>query len=548
MEFRIGVNSGDVMVEGEQIYGDGVNVAARLESLADPSGICISGTVYEQVRDKLPLGYDDRGEQAVKNIARPVHVWRIVVDGTPAPARLRGKYWRGAILSLTGIAMALGTFVVVQHLSLKPPHISASILPPEKNQNPHSYRLPQERGRGAKALPLPSIPSIAVLPFTNLGGDPKQEYFSDGITNDLITDLGRGPGIFVIDRASSFTYKGKPVRVQEVSRELGVKYVLEGGVQRDDDRVRISAQLVDATSGAELWAERYDRPMKDIFALQDDIVHRIVTTANLRLALWEQHGALIPDRTHNMEAYDDMLRGVSYLYTFSPAANAKAQEMFQKAITLDRGYADAYAALGNTYWLDWFWQLSRDPRAFDRAFEAEQTAISLDDSQPFAHALLGRLLVVRSQYDAAIAEGNRSIALAPNYAGCYIWLAESQALAGNPEETRRLAEKAMRLDPKNRDFPLNWIALADILAGRYTDAIPLIQQFLSSYPAFLGAHVTLAVAHMELGHDREARAEVAEILRLNPRFSITGFQKELAFRDHAINARWGSDLRQAGLK
>jgi adenylate cyclase len=250
MEFRIGVNSGDVMVEGEQIYGDGVNVAARLENLADPGGIFISGTVYEQVRDKLDLSYEDRGEQAVKNIARPVHVWRVVLNGTLERARLPRRYWRGGVLLLTGLVTVVGTFVLVQHLSLKPLQTSASVPPVEK-----------------PSPALPSIPSIAVLPFTNLSGDPQQEYFSDGISAQLIDDLSRIPRLFVIARNSSFAYKGKAIREQDVGKELGVKYLLEGTVHKTIDRIRIGVELVDSSSGVEMWSARYDRPLKDIFAV-----------------------------------------------------------------------------------------------------------------------------------------------------------------------------------------------------------------------------------------------------------------------------------------
>jgi adenylate cyclase len=238
MEFRIGVNLGDVMVEGAQIYGDGVNVAARLESLADPGGICISGTAHDQVRDKLALSYEDRGEQTVKNIARPVRVWRVLLDGaTPADGKTRQlprKYWRGGVLSLSGLAIVIAMIVLVQHLSLKPPRTSASIPPPEK-----------------PALPLPDIPSIAVLPFTNLSGDAQQEYFSDGISDQLINNLSRLPGLFVIARNSSFAYKGKPTKEQQIGKELGVKYLLEGSVHKAAGQVRIGVELVDASAGTE---------------------------------------------------------------------------------------------------------------------------------------------------------------------------------------------------------------------------------------------------------------------------------------------------------
>ena len=290
MEFRIGVNLGDVMVEGEQIYGDGVNIAARLESLADPGGICISNTVHDQVSTKLALAYEDLGEQSVKNIAKPVKVFRVLLDGMPAVRRelrqMPRKYWRGGVLSLAGLATAIGTIVLVQHLSLKPPRTSASI-PPQGKQNPHPYPLPQNSGRGAEALLLPSIPSIAVLPFTNLSGDPQQEYFSDGVADQLINDLSRVPGVFVIARNSSFAYKGKPVTEHEIGRVLGVKYVLEGSVRKAADQVRIGVELVDASSGTEMWTERYDRPLKDIFAMQDEVVGKVVTTLGLLFKLDE---------------------------------------------------------------------------------------------------------------------------------------------------------------------------------------------------------------------------------------------------------------------
>jgi adenylate cyclase len=276
--------------------------------------------------------------------------------------------------------------MLVQHLSLRPPTTTASIPP---SQSP--------------ALTLPDKPSIAVLPFTNMSDDPKQEYFSDGMTDDIITALSRLPGLFVIDRNSAFTYKGKPVKVRQVSRELGVKYVLEGGVQKAGDQVRISAQLVDATTGAELWAERYDRPMKDIFALQDDIVRRIVTTMRLQLSLWEQDGILVPKLTDNLEAYDDTLRGLGYLRGQTKDGYAKAQQMFEKAIQLDPKYAAAYLGLGWIYFYDWEWQWSQNPHVMDRALQLAQQALALDDSLGRAHTLIGRVNICKKQYDQAIA-------------------------------------------------------------------------------------------------------------------------------------------------
>ncbi|HKV54052.1 MAG TPA: adenylate/guanylate cyclase domain-containing protein, partial [Candidatus Binataceae bacterium] len=340
MEFRIGVNLGDVMVEGEQIYGDGVNIAARLESLAEPGGICVSNTVHENVRSKLPLSFQDLGNQAVKNIAEPVHVWRVLLDGTIPHRETRlipRRYWRGGFLSLTGLAIIVGTIVLVQHLSLKPQHTHASIPPQEE-----------------AALPLPSIPSIAVLPFTNLSGDPQQEYFGDGFADQLIDNLSRLPGLFVIARNSSFAYKGKATKESEIGKELGVKYLLEGSVHKGADRVRIGVELVDASSGTEMWAERYDRPFKDIFAVQDEVMGKIVTTLGLLLKLDEMklpHGGKARP-TENLEAFDDYLRSVEYFFRATKDDNARARLWAEKAVELDPKFADAYVWLGWTYWND----------------------------------------------------------------------------------------------------------------------------------------------------------------------------------------------------
>jgi adenylate cyclase len=349
MEFRIGVNLGDVMVEGEQIYGDGVNVAARLESLAVPGGICISGMVHEQIRDKLALDYKDSGEQTVKNIARPVHVWRVLLDGSASARRdtrrAPRRYWRAGVFSFVGVAIIAGTILIVQHLSLRPQPTHASIPPPSSAAIPIAQ---------PSALPFPDKPSIAVLPFANVSGDPTQEYFSDGVTDQIITDLSKLPGLFVIDRNSSFTYKGKAIKVQEVRRELGVRLVLEGSARKTSDGVRIAVQLVDATTGADLWAERFDRPLRDIFAVQDEIVQKIVTTLDLVFKLRER-GVPPGARMHgtsNLEAFDYLLRGAYYGWSQTQEANAKARAMYEKAIELDPKCADAYVGLAWTYFSD----------------------------------------------------------------------------------------------------------------------------------------------------------------------------------------------------
>ncbi len=540
MEFRIGINLGDVMVEGAQIYGDGVNVAARLESLAEPGGICISGTVHEQVKNKLALGYEDLGAQAVKNIAEPVRVLRVLADPATASAQTasrkralaKRKYLRTGAWSIAGLAIIVGTIVMVQHLSLRPPSTSASI---PSAQSP--------------ALPLPDKPSIAVLPFTNMSGDPGQEYFSDGITDDLITALARLPELFVIARTSTFTYKGKPAKVQDVGRELGVRYVLEGSVRKAGDQVRITAQLVDATTGIEAWAETYDRPMRDIFALQDEIVRRIVTTANLQLTLLE-NGMGRGARPDNLEAYDDCLRGVQYLLpnNWTKEGNAKARQMFEKAIALDPKYADAYAGLGLVYFLDLTQQFSSDPQLLDRAFQLEQKALALNPSHAGANAVLSLLYFLKGQYAKSIVAGERSVALDPSSAN-YGFLANALVAAGKPAEALKVVEKAKRVDPRMQDASLCRLVEGTAYAfmGRYEEAIPILKRFVSRTPDLISPHQMLAMSYIELGRESDARAEAAEILRINPHYILPQQSKQGGVKDVAAE-RWNADLRKAGLK
>jgi adenylate cyclase len=533
MEFRIGVNSGDVMLEGEQLYGDGVNVAARLENLADPGGICVSGTVYEQVRDKLDLKYQDRGEQAVKNIARPVHVWRVVVDGTPASVpRLPRQYWRGAVLSLAGMAIAVGTFVLVQHLSLKPPHTSASIPSPAK-----------------PALSLPSIPSIAVLPFANLSGDPKQEYFSDGISDQLINQLSRLGGLFVIARNSSFSYKSKPIKEQDIGRELGVKYLLEGSVQKSPERIRVGVELVNAGTGSEVWTQRFDRPLKDIFAVQDEIVGKVTTTLGL---IFKREQRNVPEeywrqRTTDLEAYDDLLRGTEYWWRFTEADVRIARREFEKAIALDPYYGDAYALLARTYSNSVLFGWSQNPSAdLKHASELAQKSLALDDSVVEAVTVLCTVDWLQHRFDEAVAECNQAVGIDPNYAPGYEELSSALNVSNRPQEALQAAEKAMRLDPTRQDFYAYFVAAPLTVMGRYEEALPLLKRHTAAYPNQPWGHASLISAYMALGREQEARAEALELKRISPNF--LAHVDAGVFKDPASNKRLKDVLRQAGLK
>jgi adenylate cyclase len=495
MKFRIGINLGDVMVEGETIYGDGVNIAARLQALADSGGICLSGTVHEHLGNKLPLHYEDLGEQTVKNIAKPVRVYRVIMEPEEVrspKSEVRSPESKGksqkprrvgtAHLSwgVVGVVLIAATIVAVRYLARPPLSPQSSAL------------VTQE----APALPLPDKPSIVVLPFDNMSKDPEQDYFSNGITEVLTADLSRISSLFVIARNTAFTYKGKPRNVQEVGKELGVRYVLEGSVQKASDQVRIVAQLVDTTTGGHIWSERYDRPLKDIFALQDEIVQQIVTTLRLQLTLQEQ-GWLVRKHTNNLEAYDYYLRGREYGGRFTKEANAQARQMYEKAIALDPQYAEAYAWLGWTYWIEWVWRWSADPQNLERALALAQQAVTLDDSLPIAHSLLSNVYGLKQQYDQAIAEGERAIALDPNNADSYMLQAQALSLAGRPAEALRMMEQAMRLNPRYPPPYLVVLGWAYRLTGRYAEAIATLKELISRNPDFMTAYLFLTGSYAQ---------------------------------------------------
>jgi tetratricopeptide (TPR) repeat protein len=326
-----------------------------------------------------------------------------------------------------------------------------------------------------------------------------------------------------------------------------VKYVLGGGVRKAGDQVRITVQLADATTGEELWAERYDRRMKDVFALQDEIVRRIVTTLNLQLTLAQQ-GFLASRTTENIDAYDDVLRGTEYLLTFNKDGNAKARQMFEKAIELDPKYADAYSSLGSNYWFGWALQLSPDPNALDRASQLARQAIALDESLPRAHIVLSYTYLYKRQYDQAATEAERAVALDPNSALGYEALATIVGESGKPGETVDFAEKAIRLDPQGRYRYLGYEGWAYTQMGRYAEAIPIFKLNLARYPNSLFSRTNLILDYTELGREQEAREEAAEVLRISPQFSLEVLYQRAPQKDEAYRKRFFADARKAGLK
>jgi adenylate cyclase len=499
MQFRIGINLGDVIVEAQRLYGDGVNIAARLESLAEGGGICLSGTAYDQVEGKLPHGFDFLGEHAVKNIARPVRVYRLRLEPGAAllksPGRRRGDR-RLVVGAVIGVLLLLGAGAGWRWL-----------------------RAPASSGE----LALPDKPSVAVLPFTNLSQDPAQEYFSDGVTEDLITGLSKVSGLFVIARNSVFTYKGKPVKVREVRRDLGVRYVLEGSVQRAGSRVRITAQLVDATTGYHMWAERYDREVRDIFALQDEVTQRIVRALAVRLTEGEQ-GRMARVPTADPEAYDLVLRGEDERKRTTPDANAQARRLFVKALDLDPEYARAYVGLSRTHLQSWQLLWSTDPESLERARELAERAIALDDSLADGHSLLAQIYVWRKQHDRAIAQAERAIALAPNDADGYETLADVLAWAGRPEDSLKPIRQAMRLNPHYPFFYLWPLGHASYMTGRNEDAVDAFSRIVRQNPNFFPAYAYLAVLYTEMGRDRDAQEAWDKVSRLIPGTSLSNFK------------------------
>lgn len=520
MEFRIGINVGDVVVEGERIYGDGVNIAARLEGLAEPGGICISGIVHDQVENKvnfLHLAYEYLGEQPVKNIAKPVPAYRVRIESEAAPSTVGQPVLRQA-----------------QHERLA-------------NRDPitpsPSTTLRTGPSKGDRTLSLPDKPSIAVLPFANLSGDPEQEYFSSGITEDLITDLSKLSGLFVISRNSVFLYKDKAVKPEQVSQELGVRYVLEGSVRKAGSRVRITAQLVDATSGYHLWAERYDRELQDIFAVQDEVTRKIVTAVEVKLTEGEQE-RLGRAPTKNLDAYEYFLRGRESYFQRTQEANTQARRMFERAIELDPQFAAAYAWLGRTHLIEWTFQWSDDPQTLERASALAQRAAQLDDLLPGAHQTLGYVYMAKNQFDQAIAEAERAVALDPNNADACVTLGEILSCAGRPQEAVGLVEKALRLDPHYPASYLFALGQAYYMTGRHEEAMTLFKRLLTRNPNNLHAHFFLAITYGEMGRAEEARAELAACVAIDPTYSLERARDRIPYRDPTLLDRWVHIVRK----
>ena len=486
--FRIGINLGDVIIDGDDIYGDGVNVAARLEALAEPGGICVSGTVYEHVAGKLDHGFTDDGAQSVKNIARPVHVWRWS-EGTAAPRR------------------------------------------------------------EATPLALPEKPSVAVLPFDNMSADADQEFFAEGISEDIITELSKFRSLFVIARNSSFSFKGQSLDVKEIGQKLGVRYIVEGSVRRAGSRVRITAQLIDAVADRHLWAERYDRDLEDIFAVQDEVTHAVVTAIAPTLGGAERERARRKP-VESLDAWESYQRGMWYVYRYADEDNIEAQACFRHAIDLDANFTPAHAGLTYALYLRVLHAYGDDPQSLLAASaEAAERAITLDSGDPLGHDVQARPRLMAGEYDAAIAASRKALALNPNLANAHFALGWALAYSGHPEEGITEEDEAIRLSPRD---PMLWGFLlikcqALIFLARDEDALVCVREALREPNAALWAYTSEVSALGHLDRMEEARQALDRLMMVKPDFDLA-FAQGMAGLMRAVGAeRYIEGLRKAGV-
>ncbi|MEH2587291.1 adenylate/guanylate cyclase domain-containing protein [Bradyrhizobium sp. AZCC 1721] len=489
IQFRIGINLGDVIIEENDIFGDGVNVAARLEVLAEPGGICVSGAVRDQVGDRLDeIAFEDLGEQSVKNISRPIHVFRVRLE--PATTATESGKDSSAATSVT------------------------------------------------------RKPSIAVLPLVNMSGDPEQEFFADGLTEDIITELSRFRDLLVISRNSTFVHKGKAVKVQEVARELDVEYVLEGSVRKVGDRVRVTVQLIDAQTDRHVWAERYDRKLEDIFAIQDEVTGAIVATLPGRVEAATQERAK-RKRPDNMAAYECVLAAKVLHHRSRREDNAQAQILLDRAIALDPNYAHAHAwkacVLGQT-WV-YGWCEDRDA-TFQQVADELQIALALDDNDSDVHRILAAVNLTRDDHDRAAYHQERALALNPNYDIVVVQQGEFLTWLGRPEEGIDWIKKAMRLNPFHPERFWSHLGRAYYCAEKFAEAAEAFARI--TRPDFTH-HAFLAAIFAQMGDAVAAGAHAAEVMKLEPGFSVTAYLATQHYKHEADRARHEAGLLKAGL-
>ncbi|MCH8077277.1 MAG: hypothetical protein IIC64_15845, partial [SAR324 cluster bacterium] len=542
MLFRIGINLGDVLVKDGDIYGDGVNIAARLESLAEPGGICIARAVYDQVKQKLKIHVEYMGEQQVKNIAEPVRAYQVLTKPGDAAhrvvkaKRIVGRAWRNAALAVAAVVVLVGGGLLGWNYYQQ--SLSAAALAAFEKE---------------AAFPLPDRPSIAVLAFDNMSGDPEQEYFSDGLSEDIITKLASLSPLFVIARNSSFRYKGKQVDVRQIGRELGVRYVLEGSVRKSGERVRITAQLIDAATGEHLFAKRYDRELKDIFAVQDEIAYQVLAELDIKIGRGEGT-SLFLRQTNNFEAFDAYLRCLQLYFEFQKGANFKAEELCLKAIELDPDYALPIALLGWVYMSNYWFGWAPDPnKARLLAEKWTQRAIEADRNQGAGLLLSARFQSEKGNHDQAIAIGRRAMKLRPSDSTAMGSVAWTYLMADQPQHALETIHMGMRLAP----YPSAWFHLvagmANAWTGRHEAAVSEYKKVVAKLKGGsfrTSAMVGLIVGYVNLGEENQAKAAVEKLIKAKPGFTISGYvrtEKVLPYKDFDWLEEDAEILRKMGL-
>ena len=531
MEFRIGINLGDVIDEEERIYGDGVNIAARLEALADPGGICVSKTAFEQIGTKLPLGYEYLGEKSVKNIPKPVGAYRVLMKPDAVGKVIGEKRFLGRISRRAALITIITLAVVAGSL------IGWNIyLQQSKKVEPASVEN--------MALPLPDKPSIAVLAFDNLSGDPSQDYFSDGIAEQIITTLSNVGALFVIARNSSFSYKGKPVKIQQISEELGVRYVLEGSVRRSGDRVRVTAQLIDAIKGQHLWAKSYDRDLKNIFEIQDEITLRIVTALRVKLTEGDQ-ARILEKRIKNPDVFLKVLQAQSLTREASKESLIRFGQLAQEIIDMEPEHSDGYRMLG------WYhYNLGNrgisSQKNYKKASNLAQKALSVDESDGWSHALMSFLYLLQREYEKAVESGKRSVEMQPNGAMVHMIFGGTLSYAGRVDEAIVYLKRAIRLNPFPPWFFYHNLGRCYLQKGQYEDAIMEFKKALQLAPNAFTPHAGSAIAYILLDREEEAHASATKTLELNPNFTVTAASKTLKYKNQDYIQFLLNAMRKAG--
>lgn len=533
MVFRIGVNLGDVIQSEDAIYGDGLNIAARIEALAEPGGVSISRTVFNQVYAKLPFGYEYQGEHQVKNITTPVKVYKLLTAPEDAgkiigiePTVSASKWiWPTALVA--AVIVTLISYQVYQEIT-RPEIVPASI----ENM----------------AFALPDKPSIAVLPFDNMSDDPKKESLSDGITDQIITSLSKIPELFVISRTSTFSYKNKPVNIKQVAEELGVRYVLEGSVQQSDDKLRVTAQLIDALTGRHLWAERYERNNENLFALQDEITLKILNELQVKLTAGERIRSAGYSKTTNLEAFEKAMEAVSYIRKFNPESNAIARRLAEEAKKLDPNYSISYYALATVHMVDVWLGISKSPKqSLEKADELLQRSIAIDANSDVSYSLLCQVYAMKRQFEESLAAGQKAIEINPNSDSAYVWLAMTLRWVGRPEEAIKLHQKAMRLCPFPPSYYYHNLGSAYLAAGKCEEAIEEYKKTLNLAPKSFLAFQGLSVCYGLLGREDESKSAAAKMLEINSNYTIKVFKNATPYKDRDFVARLANVLQKAGI-